>query len=68
MDIPPITPFLIETNEPNGPFGAKGLGEAVLIPTAPAVANAIYDAIGIRFTELPITSEKILKALKERGE
>lgn len=68
MDIPPISSIIVESNEPNGPFGAKGIGEAVLIPTAPAVANAIYDAIGIRFTELPITSEKILKALKERGE
>jgi len=68
MDIPPITSIIVESNEPNGPFGAKGIGEAVMIPTAPGVANAIYDAIGIRFTELPITSEKILKALKERGE
>ena len=48
-----------------GPFGAKGMGEASLLPTAAAIANAIYDAIGVQIKELPITPEKILKALKE---
>ena len=63
-DIPEIKDILVETIEPAGPFGAKGLGEAVLLPTAPAIANAIYDAIGVRIKELPITPEKILQALK----
>lgn len=65
-DIPEIKSILVESNDPQGPFGAKGVGEIVLIPTAPAIINAIYDAIGIRFKELPVTSEKILNAL--RGE
>jgi len=59
--------FFANTYEPDGPFGAKGLGEAAKNPVAAAVANAIYNAIGIRFYELPITPEKILKALRERG-
>jgi len=67
LDIPEIKPVLVETIDPNGPFGAKGVGEAVMIPTAPAVTNAIYNAIGIRFRELPVTSEKILRALKEKA-
>lgn len=50
----------------DGPFGAKGLGEGALTPTAPAIGNAIYNAVGIRIKDLPITREKILKALKEK--
>lgn len=50
-----------------GPFGAKGLGEGVMIPAAPAVSNAVYNAVGVRIKELPITSEKVLKALKEKA-
>ena len=48
-------------------FGAKGLGEAALLPTAAAIANAVEDAIGVRIKELPITPEKIIKALKEKA-
>jgi len=58
--------YFAQTSEPTGPFGAKGIGEAALNPTAAAVANAVYDAIGIRFREIPITPEKVLAALKER--
>lgn len=65
LDIPKIKPILIETQNPTGPFGAKGLGEPALVPTAPAIANAIYDAVGVRIKELPITPEKVLKALKD---
>jgi len=54
-----------DTYEPSGPFGAKGVGEAATNPVAAAYANAIYNAIGIRFYELPITPEKILWALGE---
>lgn len=64
-DIPEIETILVETEDPAGPFGAKGIGEPGLVPTAPAIGNAIYDAIGVRFKELPITPEKILKALKK---
>ena len=66
LDIPKIDIQFIETDDPNGPFGAKGLAEPSLIPTAPAIVNAIYDAIGVRFSELPVTQEKIQKALKEK--
>ena len=58
--------FFTDTKEPTGPFGAKGIGEAALNPVAGAVGNAVYNATGIRFTELPITPEKVLKALREK--
>jgi xanthine dehydrogenase molybdenum-binding subunit len=56
-----------DTYEPTGPFGAKGIGEAALNPVAAALANAVYDAIGIRFTEIPIRPEHVLEALKGRN-
>jgi CO/xanthine dehydrogenase Mo-binding subunit len=56
----------IETNDSFGPFGAKGVGEPGLVPTAPAIANAIYNAVGIRIHDLPITTEKVLEALKRK--
>jgi 4-hydroxybenzoyl-CoA reductase alpha subunit len=66
-DVPPIKTMLLETIDPEGPYGAKGLGEMGLVPTAAAVANAIYDAVGVRIKTLPITPEKILIALREKG-
>jgi xanthine dehydrogenase molybdenum-binding subunit len=65
-DVPNIEPIVVETNDPFGPFGAKGIGEPGLVPTAPAIANAIYDAVGVRIKDLPITPEKVLAALKEK--
>jgi len=65
-DIPPIEAVIIETDERDGPFGAKGIGEPGLVPTAPAIANAIYDAVGVRIKDLPITPEKVLAALKDK--
>jgi len=62
-DIPKITPILVETIDPNGPFGAKGLGECAMVCTAPAILNAIYDATGVRITDLPATSEVICKII-----
>jgi len=62
----PIHVECIETNDQYGPFGAKGVGEPGEVPTAPAVANAIYDAIGVRIKNLPITPEKIIGALREK--
>jgi len=59
----PIHVECIETHDEEGPFGAKGVGEPGLVPVAPAVANAVYDAIGVRIRDLPITPEKILAAL-----
>ncbi|MCA9405888.1 MAG: molybdopterin-dependent oxidoreductase [Candidatus Omnitrophica bacterium] len=66
MGIPKMNSILVETNDPEGPFGAKGMGEASLLPTSAAIANAIEDAVGIRMKELPITPDKILKALKDK--
>ena len=65
-DAVPIVPVIIEPGDKDGPFGAKGVGEPGLVPTAPAIANAIYDAIGVRIKDLPITPEKILSALKNK--
>jgi len=58
---------IIEESEPSGPFGAKGVGEPASIPTAPAILNAIYDAVGARITTLPATSEKVLEAIKGKS-
>ncbi len=66
MDTPHFITRLIENEDSEGPYGAKGIGEPATIATAPAIANAIYDAIGVRIYDLPITPEKILKALKEK--
>jgi 4-hydroxybenzoyl-CoA reductase alpha subunit len=66
MGLPPMESIMVETNDPEGPFGAKGMGEASLLPTSAAIANAVYDAIGVRIKELPITPDKIIKALKEK--
>lgn len=65
MDFPVDLEF-IETNDAAGPWGAKGVGEPGLVPTAPAIANAIYNAVGIRVRDLPITPEKIIAALKKK--
>jgi CO/xanthine dehydrogenase Mo-binding subunit len=65
-DVPNIEPIIIETIDPAIPLGNKGVGEFSLVCAAPALANAIFDAVGVRIKELPITSEKVLKALKER--
>jgi CO/xanthine dehydrogenase Mo-binding subunit len=66
QDLPRVVCDFVEPVDPKGPYGAKGIGEPALNPVPAAVANAIYDAIGIRFTELPITAEKVLFALRER--
>lgn len=65
-DLPPIRPVLVEGPEPRGPYGAKSVGEIPIIPPAPAIANAVRDAIGVRIRELPITPDKVLNALAER--
>ena len=65
-DMPPsIEPILVEVPHLEGPFGAKGIGETALIPVAPAIANAIFDAVGVRIRDLPIKAEKIFLALEE---
>ncbi len=66
-DCPEIVPIIVESNDPMGPYGAKGFAQAPANGPAPCLANAIYHAIGIRFTEIPITPEKVFKALQEKG-
>ncbi len=65
-DTPPIHTNIIETIDPEGPFGAKECGEGAIHPVIPAVANAIYDAVGVRVTSLPINSEEVLKEIKKK--
>ncbi len=62
----PIELEIVETDDPAGPFGAKGVGEPGLVPTAPAIANAIHDAVGVRIHDLPITPEKLLAAMQAK--
>jgi CO/xanthine dehydrogenase Mo-binding subunit len=64
-DTPRIEVVLIQSPSEEGPFGAKGVGEPCIIPTAPAIANAIQDAVQARVFDLPITPEKVLRVLKE---
>lgn len=64
LDVPDIQFIHVETPDDTGPYGAKCVGEPSLIPTAPAILNAIYDAVGVRIYDLPATPEKILRALK----
>jgi 4-hydroxybenzoyl-CoA reductase alpha subunit len=67
LDTPEIKAIIIETVDAEGPFGAKEAGEGPLNPVVPAIANAVFDAIGVRIDETPITPEKILAALGKRG-
>ncbi len=66
-DMPEIIPIILEHPTAEGPYGAKGVGEITSIPTAPAITNAIHDAVGVRTFSLPATPERILAALKEAG-
>ncbi len=63
LDVPEIEPLFIETEDPEGPYGAKGLGEIVMVPVPGAISNAVADAVGVRVTDLPITAEKIYQAM-----
>lgn len=63
MDMPELEAIIIESNEPNGPFGAKEVGEGAIMPTIPAILNAIYDATCVYVDELPLTLEKLLKSI-----
>jgi CO/xanthine dehydrogenase Mo-binding subunit len=62
-----VDTFLVEDPDPNGPYGAKEVGQGPLLPVPPAVANGVYDAVGVRVDEVPITPEKVLKALKDKA-
>jgi len=62
-----VVTYVIEDPDPNGPFGAKECGQGPLLPVPPAVANAVYDAVGVRIDEVPITPEKVFKALRAKA-
>jgi len=66
LETPEIESIIVESNDPEGPFGAKEAGEGSLAATIPAIANAIYDAVGVRIHTLPITPEKVLAAIREK--
>ena len=66
MDLPEIDSVVLEIPSSTGPFGVKGVGEMTANAPIPAIINAIYDAVGVRITELPVTPEKILRALEEK--
>ncbi len=65
-EMPPVETFLIEDPDPNGPFGAKEVGQGPLLPIMPAVANAVFDAVGVRVDEIPVTPDKVLKAMTSK--
>jgi len=66
LEMPPVDSILVETLDPEGPYGAKECGQGPLLPVIPAVANALFDALGVRIDEIPITPEKVLAALEGR--
>ena len=68
LDMPEVDVALIEDPDPNCPFGAKEVGQGPLLPVMPAVANAIFDAVGVRIDEIPITPAKVLRALELKAQ
>src|SRR5258705_13157583 len=66
MQMPEVETILVETNDPEGPFGAKECGEGPLLPVLPAVANAITNATGVRFYSLPITPDRVVDGLARK--
>lgn len=65
LDMPNVNTIVVETGEPNGPFGAKEVGEGAIMPTIPAILNAVHDAIGVRIDELPLTPERVFMAIQK---
>jgi len=65
LDMPNVDTIIVESNEPNGPYGAKEVGEGAIMPTIPAILNAIYDATGVRINELPVSAERLYMAMKK---
>ena len=65
LDMPEVETILVETHDSEGPYGAKEAGQGPLLPIMPAIANAIYNAVGVRVDEVPITAEKIFQGLQD---
>ncbi len=68
LDVPTLDPIVIESQEPNGPYGAKEVGEGGIMPAIPAIMNAVYQATGVRFRELPLSPERVQQAIRARRE
>jgi CO/xanthine dehydrogenase Mo-binding subunit len=66
QQMPKIECILVGADDPEGPFGAKEAGEGPLVATLPAVANALYDAVGVRFYSLPVTPDKVVRGIEDR--
>ncbi len=66
LDMPELVTFLVETSEPSGPYGAKAAGEVPIDGPAPAIVNAICDAVGVRCYRIPATPERVWRAMKEQ--
>jgi 4-hydroxybenzoyl-CoA reductase subunit alpha len=66
LEMPPVETILVNTDDPEGPFGAKEAGQGPLLPVIPALANAVYDAVGVRIDEIPISPDKVLAALEAK--
>ena len=67
MEMPEVVTWIVEDPDPNGPFGAKEAGQGPLLPIMPAVANAVYDAVGVRVDEVPVTPEKVFDAMQKKA-
>jgi hypothetical protein len=65
-EMPEVVPIIVESNDPEGPFGAKEAGEGPLLPILPAVCNAVYDAVGVRTAELPITPDRMHRLIERK--
>jgi CO/xanthine dehydrogenase Mo-binding subunit len=64
--VPRVNSIIVEDPDPIGPLGVKGIGEPAMVPTIPAIMNAIYDAVGVRITSLPATPETVLMAIRKK--
>lgn len=67
LDVPELVADFVETEDPHGPYGAKALGEPPIVSVLPAIANAVYDAIGLRLDDAPFTPQKVLQAIEKRN-
>jgi CO/xanthine dehydrogenase Mo-binding subunit len=67
LDVPQVTSIILEEPDRIGPLGVKGIGEPAMVPTIPAIMNAIYDAVGVRITDLPATPERVLMAIRDKA-
>jgi CO/xanthine dehydrogenase Mo-binding subunit len=67
LDVPEMIPIVVECPEPEGPYGAKGLGEPGLAPTPAAIGNAVADALGVRVYDLPLTPERVYRAIQSKA-